>query len=486
MDRPSGLERRCPVSLVGPRVNGTIRVMLTKRRSPRGGGRVAFLLGVAWFLGTLSAFGQAPRAVGDIEKDMRQAVAAQNWVQLGSLVEEAASAGGPDACRAIVTWGCRGDDRAVELKAFRVLNEVRQPEALAILWNEAVRSPNFKTRIILLGVASHHPADPGALAALAHGAKDASRPVALTAVRWLRDSKDAARAVPALIDALAVNERAQRGRLIHDIKKALATLTGGAELDTAADWKNYWDAQKAGVGRKTSSRLTKALPPKSTFFGVPVESDRILFIIDTSESMEKKDPPLPEAKDKEKSPEVTGRTVVRKTGREARKKPKEEEEKDAADLPMDRQRLFRVQQELIRSIQNLPENVRFAVEAFDNEIAFSDDPPKLLPATKQNKERAIQWVKNMRAKGETWTDTAFERGLTQLSDVDTIYLLSDGQPYRNGAKIPQDQVLEDIKTLNRFIKARVHAIGFVQAGLNLQQFLYQLARDHDGTYTPLR
>ena len=91
----------------------------------------------------------------------------------------------------------------------------------------------------------------------------------------------------------------------------------------------------------------------------------------------------------------------------------------------------------------------------------------------------------MKAESETWSDTAFEEGLARVAGVDTIYFLSDGQPYRDGKHLGLRNVADSVKTLNRFVKSRVHTIGFRQAGDNLQNFLKVLALENDGTYTAL-
>ena len=145
-----------------------------------------------------------------------------------------------------------------------------------------------------------------------------------------------------------------------------------------------------------------------------------------------------------------------------------------------------MKEELLRTIQILPAHVNFTILSFNTNLAFLDDPPHLLLATPDNKARASKWVKELKAVGETSTDWAFDGAFEKLKEFDTIYLLSDGQPYRSGAHLPQEKILESIKAANRFLKCRIHTIGFFQAGRNLQNFLRALAGQHDGTYTALK
>jgi len=437
---------------------------------------------------------EAARPLETIKKEMAKAVAAKNFPELGRLVEEAAGLKDVEAYRAIITFACRGDDRDVELAAYNALVNA-EPAGIEVIAQEAVKNPNFKTRIILQGVCFQLREDPRAFEALAAGLKDPSRPVALTAVRWLRDAKDL-RAVGPLIDALALNEKVREGRIVHDINAALRQITK-ADLKNSVDWKNFWDShkdlppeklqQQATIG-KTQRKGTQVAPPVK-FFDIPLNSKRVLFIIDVSGSMEKRDPVPPEPKAPPKpEPAPNGKTTVRKVEKTETRKgaPGEGGKKEDEEPPEERERMHRVKEELIRTIRALDADVYFTIESFDNEIAFLNDPPALIPATPDNKKKAESWVKTLRPRGETWTDTAFEKGLGRVKDVDTVILLSDGQPYRNKKQIPQAQVRKEVKTLNRFVKARINTVGFKQEGDNLRQFLSDLAKDHDGEFMQLK
>jgi hypothetical protein len=423
---------------------------------------------------------EGPRTPAQIEKDLKQAAGAQNMVQLSKLIDEAFQLRDPAGYRAVITWALRGDDRELERKGFLLFKDLDDPAGLAVAYQEAVKNPNWKTRIILLAVAYQHQKDPAAFAAVSAGLRDPTPAVARAATRWLLLTKEKDRAVPPLIDILAALEKGQHGRRYFDTLNALHDLTG-TTLEKAADWKNYWDTRRTNPApAQRAPSLTQVVPAK--FFSVNVESDRILFIIDTSGSMEKKDPAVEKTEPEVVDPKKVepGKTVVQKTKTESHGKGEGKAGgADSADRRNERQRLFRVKQELVRTIQGLPDYVHFSVASFNNEITFLDEPPRLVQATPDQKKRAINWVKGMQAKGETWTDKVFEKALKELKDVDTIYLLSDGAPYRGG-HLPQDKVLEDIKTLNRFQKCRIHTIGFKQEGDNLRQFLYDLAKENDG------
>ena len=66
-----------------------------------------------------------------------------------------------------------------------------------------------------------------------------------------------------------------------------------------------------------------------------------------------------------------------------------------------------------------------------------------------------------------------------IPDIDTIYLLTDGTPRdEKNQKIAPELVLAIAKMQNRFRKARVHTVGFAQAGFTMQK----LCRDLKATW----
>jgi hypothetical protein len=423
---------------------------------------------------------------------MKKALVSQDWLTLERLVKEAIAVQDPAAWKLVITYALRGDDRDLELTAYRLLTGLKDPAATALIYQEAVKHPNFKTRIILLGVAGNafkRNKDPAAFAVIAAALKDPSRPVALTAIKWIREAEDAERAVPALIDALKIAEKRSVGRVYFDIQNALKFFTGMDNLTVAADWKNYWDNRLLGKATKPRKGGTTVVRD-NRFFSVSLDSDRILFIIDVSGSMAKKDPPIQKdegSKDDEKGAIARGKTTAVQPGTKAVRGKKasalSDEERDA--LPMERQRLWRVQRELCRLIEGLDEKTNFTVMSFCHEIHFIGDQPRLFTATPENKKKSQDWVNSMQANGETWTDTAFQEALTKVAEVDTIFFLSDGAPFRQNAKIPEDQVFGVVKNLNRFVKARIHTFGFIQEGVNLRRFLQGLAAQNDGKFVAL-
>jgi hypothetical protein len=436
-----------------------------------------------------------PRTVAEIEKDMKKARAAKDFLRLSGLVKEALETKDPAAYKVVIAQALLGDDRDLELSTFRLLNAIDDPALTNLIYSEASKSPSFKTRIILLGVAGNaakKKKDTAAFEVLATALRDASRPVVLTAIRWLRDAGDPDHAVPILIEGLkAIEAKKERGRAYNDTLGALKAYTGIENITAAADWRTYWSNRGAGKVVKPSKGMTKAIRPME-FLTRRIDSDRILFIIDVSMSMLVKDPPIEKevAEGAGKAAAPTGKTTALKPGaatkakREKKKTLLSQEEQDA--LPMERQRLYRVKRELMRVIAGLDKGTQFTVLCFNHEAHFIGDSPRLLEANAENKRKATEWVSAMQANGETWTDKAFEEALGKLKEeVDTIFFLSDGAPRKDNKPIPEDKVRAVIRDLNRFVKARIHTFGFVQEGANLRRFLEKVAAENDGKFTAL-
>lgn len=68
-----------------------------------------------------------------------------------------------------------------------------------------------------------------------------------------------------------------------------------------------------------------------------------------------------------------------------------------------------------------------------------------------------------------------------MPEIDTIYLLTDGEPRdEKNQKIAPEIVLTIARIQNRFRKARIHTIGFSQAGHTMQKLCRDLAGQNDG------
>lgn len=285
-------------------------------------------------------------------------------------------------------------------------------------------------------------------------------PVLIAAIRACRP-KNARALVPALIDVLAHSER-ESGHVWAETRITLQTMTGEKFLP-AADWKKWFSSRpadwqprvtrngeknaKTAVYRPESGGSGTALP---RIFGQEVASKRVVFIIDTSQSMEAVDP----SRKEEGSTTGAGRT-----------------------------RLQRAQKELIAAIELLRPKVRFNVIAYSTEVRpWSSD--ELLKAKKSAKGKAIKFVGSLRPDGTTSSGAALLLAM-DMPDVDTIIFLSDGSPttYGTGKLAEIDPILEEIFVKNRDKNITIHTLGFIGAKVS---FMRALANETGGTYAPIR
>src|SRR5213079_96840 len=95
-------------------------------------------------------------------------------------------------------------------------------------------------------------------------------------------------AVEPLVDAIANAE----GRLKIEFNEVLASLTGVNKHGDAAAWKAWFDANKDAISKGSYSAKSSepGAPPGRaqttvTFYGIPVESKSVIFVLDRSGSM---------------------------------------------------------------------------------------------------------------------------------------------------------------------------------------------------------
>ena len=181
-------------------------------------------------------------------------------------------------------------------------------------------------------------------------------------------------------------------------------------------------------------------------FGQEIPSKRVVFVIDTSDSMNEEHEPV------ERESGSTGQETMT--------------------------RLKRAQDELIKAITALRKDVKFGIVAYNTTIYLFDDS-KLQPATARVKRKAIEFVRGWVAEGTTNTGAAMIAALA-LSDIDTIILLSDGSPTdpATGKLVDVDPIVEEITADNLFKRVTIHTLGFEGAKMS---FMKALAGLNHGT-----
>ncbi len=302
-------------------------------------------------------------------------------------------------------------------------------------------------------------------------------PVKAAAVSALR-AIGARGAVEPLIEALGKNT----GRLREDISEALKELTGIDKHGDPATWKAWWkeNGEKyiAGEYEPPPGEGRKAGAGGTTFYGIPVLSENVVFILDRSGSMAEPSE-WKEPRDVATGPARKGDEI----------KPEGNRKIDVARW------------QLKRALAMMPDGARFNVIFYNHEWAiFSGRMAVLNDASRR---KAFEFIDGLEPVGSTNCYDPLEKGLSFaaagvmaekiLKDgVDTVFFLSDGMP--NSGQVPRaEDIVVKIRDLNRTRKVRINTIGVfgTPGGARAPNvvvihpgaaFLRQLAEESGGVY----
>ncbi len=254
---------------------------------------------------------------------------------------------------------------------------------------------------------------------------------------WIIAKDGGAEGVGALIKGLEGAE----GRTIRDLLFALKKLTGKDLGDDPAPWRGWWEANRSRWKRYDEEELLDHGPRTVTrktaikYYDIPVWSERVVFVVDLSESMGKKAPG--------------------------------EETKTRADV---------AKEELKRAIEGLPRSARFNIVVFRTKVELLSSKP--LKPTGKNVASLIK--KMGKPRGGTNIFDALEQAIL-IGGGDTVCLLTDGAP-SEGTFRNKTEILEEIERLNRYRKVRIHCIGIGSTEVSKRWggFLKKLAEKTNG------
>ncbi len=298
--------------------------------------------------------------------------------------------------------------------------------------------------------------------------------VVLRAVRIIKEREHHA-AVPHLINALN-NAPPRLAEAVGDVLRHLTKENFDPFVDV---WTQWWKDHKQDF--ESDVKLKKGKQKEFGdvhFYGVPIKSDRILFIIDISSSMK-----LPTKNDNPKERWKPPPTVTGKKGPPPPPPPEEILSGPKIDV---------AKHELKKAIKKLPKDTEFNIIAF-NTGAVSWQKT-MVEATKKNKESAFAWVRAMKPRGVTYIDGALRMGFTMAGlinydtrypdiHVDTILLLSDGAPTDNSmtAKLMDPEIiLRHVREWNKNKTVVINCIGVDL--VETIEFMRKLAEENGGVY----
>lgn len=242
-----------------------------------------------------------------------------------------------------------------------------------------------------------------------------------------------------LVTKLIARLKREKGRLRHDALVALREITG-AGFGDAKSWQSWWKEAQADVTipmkDAPSGGRTRTDPTAAAYWDMPVVSDRITFVVDTSGSMKK--------------PFGTG----------------------------DSDRLEQAQAQLRAILEKLPKGSKANVIAFSaGAVNMFDDLSSL---SSRRLKGAKKFVDALESKGPTNVYAALAAAFSQ-DEVDTIYLLTDGRP-SSGTVADVGAIRGWARLWNAGRMVRLHTIALG----NKSDLLKDFATDSGGVYRVAR
>jgi HEAT repeat protein len=218
--------------------------------------------------------------------------------------------------------------------------------------------------------------------------------------------------------------------------QSLLEITGLEIPNIPADWLDWWQRQggRFEIPQKGGSKQQVAQRSQVRFYGIPIVSDRLVFVVDYSGSMNS-------------------------TG------------KDGAS------KIANARKALAEVLNGLPDGTEF------NVIAFSTEPRSwradLQKKNKQNVGDALDFVNRTDVGGWTNVYDSLARAIAMQS-VDTVVLLSDGAP-SVGEYEYFSRIRHHVRLLNRTRKVAVSAVA-LETNDDAKRFLKELAKDTGGEF----
>jgi hypothetical protein len=252
------------------------------------------------------------------------------------------------------------------------------------------------------------------------------------AIRYLTRFRDVA-SIPLLIARLGKED----GRLGHELEHALF-VHSGTRCFSKKEWEEWWSKHRAGFVLPAEATVAGRSAGRGggrtvSYYDIPLVSNRIAFVVDISGSM------------------------LERIGTDKK-----------------RTRLAVAKEQLQKVLAELPETYLV------NFIAYSTGVfplwRELRPAEPAQREEVLKRVQGLVADGGTNIFDALEVAYRD-AQVDTIYLLTDGQP-TVGRLIAAEDIREEVQRWNRSRQVVIHCISL---GLD-SDLLKALAKDSGGVY----
>jgi HEAT repeat protein len=217
--------------------------------------------------------------------------------------------------------------------------------------------------------------------------------------------------------AIVARMQKEDGRMLHEFANALWRLSGQPYRTVATAWKGWWEKSGAtfepialaDLAKRETEENTRRLRQltRSTFFGIRIQSHRVIFILDVSGSMN----------------ELTRAEYLGKLGEP---------------------RLTVAKRELSKCLDSLEENSLFNIISFSSGVDHWLDG--IAECNAKTRDEAKAYVNKLGADGGTNLYGSLKEAFRD-PDVDTIFVLSDGEP-SVGDVVDSGTIREHVKAWN--------------------------------------
>jgi hypothetical protein len=264
---------------------------------------------------------------------------------------------------------------------------------------------------------------------------------------------------------LALRSADPKSREQRELAAALTRYTGQNHGAFPDIWWKWWEAEKLNVlaGRVPlgkGARHARSTGEQGTFYGIPQEEERIIYVVDISGSM---------AVSMANPRWIDGEAV-----------PARDDEDSRYDAAL---------RELLRAIRKLRPRTTFGVVLYSSRDRPLTDA--MLPATPENRARIEKELAYTGPAGSTNIYAALDRALRMAGVhphmtggkqvADAIYLLSDGAPTdAKGKTEDPERTLVAVREWNALGKIAIHTVGIGHQ--HSRGFLEALAEQNGGRY----
>lgn len=231
------------------------------------------------------------------------------------------------------------------------------------------------------------------------------------------------------------------GQLHFEITQTLDQVTDADFLGDTERFERWQAGRKPKLVLKpasfesgSGSNPRMRFGERQKYYGIDINAKRLMFVIDRSGSME--------------------------------------------DYDRGMTRLERAKLELTRAITDLPVDSEFGITFFETSVRQWRN--ELLPATEQNKREAIAFVQRLGYGDRTNTYGALLETLQFDSQLEAVFMLSDGRPTLGKIMQPA-AIVADIMHRNRFRHLQFNTIG-IAVNESTERFLKALADQSNGEY----